>query len=104
MSDKTTGIMFYNTKKSSPNAPDFSGRVEMDDDFLSALAAAPRDENGKVVLRLAGWRKTSAKSGNDFISLSAEPMREAQGGGGQRSSGREEPSRGKTFNDDEIPF
>lgn len=61
-----TGVLFSNRTKTNPKAPDYSGDLYVD---LSTLKV----EDGKVEIRLAGWKKT-AKNGSVFLSLAADTM------------------------------
>jgi hypothetical protein len=63
--DKTNRGEFYREEgKKNPNGPDYTG---------------PLDVNG-VQYRLAGWIKTSKKTGKKFLSLAIEPKSEAETG------------------------
>jgi uncharacterized protein (DUF736 family) len=57
-----SGAFFANTVKTNPKAPDYQGDILVD---LKALGIG----EGKYSLKLAGWKKTSAK-GTSFLSLS----------------------------------
>jgi uncharacterized protein (DUF736 family) len=57
-----SGALFSNTVKTNPKAPDYQGDVLVD---LKVLGIG----EGKHTLKLAGWKKTSAK-GTSFLSLS----------------------------------
>ena len=58
-----SGAFFANTVKTNPKAPDYQGDILVD---LKTLGIG----EGKYSLKLAGWKKTSAK-GTSFLSLSA---------------------------------
>jgi hypothetical protein len=57
-----SGAFFANTVKTNPKAPDYQGDILVD---LKTLGIG----EGKYSLKLAGWKKTSAK-GTSFLSLS----------------------------------
>ena len=54
-----SGTLFQNKVKKNPKSPDYQGDMTLD---LSALGIG----NGKAKLRIAGWKKTSAK-GTVFV-------------------------------------
>lgn len=51
-----TGILFREDNPTNPAAPDYTGRVQI---------------NG-TTYRLAGWLRTSSKTGRRFVSLKLE--------------------------------
>jgi hypothetical protein len=57
-----SGAFFANTVKTNPKGPDYQGDILVD---LKTLGIG----DGKYTLKLAGWKKTSAK-GTSFLSLS----------------------------------
>jgi uncharacterized protein (DUF736 family) len=69
--------LFKNTRKESGNQPDFTGPGSVSVESLKAIYEAAvanqvsLDDRGNVVVRVAGWKKTSA-SGNAYISLSLQ--------------------------------
>jgi hypothetical protein len=93
MSDReylNSGTLFHNAVKKNPKAPDYQGDVLLD---LGKLGIG----NGKAKLRLAGWKKISAK-GTTFLSLSVSEYKEREEGGYQRAQ-----SKQNSFDGDE-PF
>ena len=73
-----SGSLFFNQKKSSDKAPDFTGTLTIGED----LAALIRKSPGSVQFRLAGWKKVTS-TGNNWLSISV--------------SNNEPPKDGKTF-------
>jgi uncharacterized protein (DUF736 family) len=69
--------LFKNTRKESENQPDFTGPGSVSIENLKAIYEAAVanqvsfDDRGNVVVRVAGWKKTSS-SGNAYISLSLQ--------------------------------
>ena len=69
--------LFKNTRKETENQPDFTGPGSVSIENLKALYEAAvanqvvLDDRGNVVIRVAGWKKTST-SGNAYISLSLQ--------------------------------
>ncbi len=69
--------LFKNTRKEAENQPDFTGPGSVSIENLKALYEAAvanqvaLDDRGNVVVRVAGWKKSSA-SGNAYISLSLQ--------------------------------
>jgi uncharacterized protein (DUF736 family) len=69
--------LFKNTRKETENQPDFTGPGSVSIESLKALYEAAvanqvvLDDRGNVVVRVAGWKKTSS-SGNAYISLSLQ--------------------------------
>ncbi len=100
--DKTGGILFIESKKSSPKAPDFTGEVEFLRDEVMHLVEALKAGN-EAKLRIAGWKKVSTK-GNKFISLGLEIPRKASDEGTKSSEGDGWGDDDKDDLDDQIPF
>ena len=69
--------LFKNDRKESPNQPDFTGPGTVTPETLKAMydAAVSNhavfDDNGAIKIRVAGWKKESAK-GVAYISLSIQ--------------------------------
>lgn len=78
MVDKRAGaVLFPNKKKSGPNAPDYTGKVTLDEDLITFIQATFDKTGDMVELDLAGWKKTSS-NGSTFLSLAVKPPRERQ--------------------------
>ena len=86
-----TGVLFRNEEKDDqhPNWADFKGSCEV----------------GGVEHWISAWvkefKKGRAKEGKKYFSLSFQP-KESRGGGGSKSSKRDEPEPAKKS--DDIPF
>ena len=69
--------LFKNERKESQNQPDFTGPGSVTPENLKALyeaavgGQAVFDDNGNIKIRVAGWKKESAK-GTAYISLSIQ--------------------------------
>jgi uncharacterized protein (DUF736 family) len=69
--------LFKNERKESANQPDFTGPGSVTPDDLKAIydaalsGKAVFDEKGSIKVRIAGWKKESAK-GTAYISLSLQ--------------------------------
>jgi len=69
--------LFKNDRKESPMQPDFTGPGTVTPENLKALYEAALsdqavfDEKGAIKVRVAGWKKESAK-GTPYISLSLQ--------------------------------
>lgn len=82
-----SGALFVNRVKKKEKSPDYSGELLLD---LESFGAG----EGKVKVRLAGWKKVG-KSGTTFLSLSASAPLE----------NKEEPRQAQQQDfDDDIPF
>lgn len=90
-----SGIFFREDNKKSERAPDFSGRLVLDDETMDALVAARR-AGEPLEVSIAGWGK-QGQSGKSFISMKVQAARSNQS---QPSPRRD---RGRDI-DDEIPF
>lgn len=88
-----SGTLFQNKVKKNPKSPDYQGDMTLD---LSALGIG----NGKAKLRIAGWKKTSAK-GTVFLSLNISEFKEREEGGGYS---RAPAPRQQDDDDGDIPF
>jgi uncharacterized protein (DUF736 family) len=73
-----SGSLFFNQKKSSDKAPDFTGTLTIGEDLADLIRKSP----GSVQFRLAGWKKVTS-TGNNWLSISV--------------SNNEPPKNGKTF-------
>lgn len=61
-----TGYLNSN-KKSSDRQPDFRAEIAVDSKFIKGLADAAA--KGGAVVYMAGWKGTSQKTGDPYISL-----------------------------------
>jgi hypothetical protein len=100
--DKSGGVLFIEEKKKSQNAPDFTGEVEFLREEVMHLVEALKAGN-EAKLRIAGWKKVSAK-GKKFISLSLEIPRSSEGGGQKKETPSDGWGDDDNDLDDEIPF
>ena len=105
-----SGRLFANNRKSSPNAPDVKGDLEISREVLDHLIDCY--ENGQPIkMDIAGWKK-AMKKGGTFYSLSASiPWMKNNSGQDQTKSvpERKRPVQDSIldgFDDpnDEIPF
>lgn len=77
MADTINASIFKNERKEKDNQPDFTGPGTVTPDALKAIYEAALgdqavfDEKGAIKVRVAGWRKESAK-GTPYISLSIQ--------------------------------
>jgi len=62
-----TGSLFANKEKKSPQSPDYQGDILVDVSTLEVV-------NGVAKVKLAGWKKTSAK-GLVYLSLSVDTFK-----------------------------
>jgi uncharacterized protein (DUF736 family) len=62
-----TGSLFANKEKKSPQSPDYQGDILVDVSTLEVV-------NGVAKIKLAGWKKTSAK-GLVYLSLSVDTFK-----------------------------
>ena len=69
--------LFKNERKESQNQPDFTGPGSVTPENLKALyeaavgGQAVFDDNGNIKIRVAGWKKESAK-GTAYISMAIQ--------------------------------
>lgn len=82
-----SGVLFTNDRKQKPNQPDYTGDLELSDEVINDLVEQMSRGNAKPKLRLAGWKKTSKKTGKAFVSLTGSLFQEK-----------------KTLTDEEVPF
>lgn len=72
---RINAALFKNERKETDAQPDFTGPGSVTPDDLKAFYEAAIadqaqfDDRGNIVVRIAGWRKQSAK-GTNYISLS----------------------------------
>ncbi len=64
-----TGLLFTNTFKTKEAAPDMTGDIKFERDFL--LEMINRSEGEEVVIKLGAWLKKD-KRGNRMVSLKAD--------------------------------
>ena len=92
-----SGTLFVNTQKKSENGPDYSGTITIGGDLLEEI----RNASGTVDIKIAGWKKTSQKTGTTFLSLSVQS-------GSQQGNGRtyKKPAfnNGKANKNDDAPW
>ena len=75
MPDAINASLFKNERKEKENQPDFTGPGSITPESLKAIYEAALsdqavfDDKGAIKVRVAGWRKESAK-GVPYISLS----------------------------------
>jgi len=73
MADRSnTGILFQNDRKSAPNQPDHTGKLELGRDLIK-WAAGEIAAGRTAEVSLAAWVKRGAKG--DFLSLKASEPR-----------------------------
>ncbi len=86
-----TGSLFANKEKKSPQSPDYQGDVLVDVSKLEVV-------NGVAKIKLAGWKKTSAK-GLVYLSLSVDTFK-------PRTEAPQQRPRAASVADeqDDIPF
>ena len=65
-----TGALFATKAKTNPKAPDYSGDLYID---LNGMDV----KNGKVEIRLAGWKKQT-KAGSVFLSIAVDKYERKQ--------------------------
>ena len=84
-----TGSLFANKEKKSPQSPDYQGDILVDVSTLEVI-------NGVAKVKLAGWKKTSAK-GLVYLSLSVDTFKP--------KAAQEQPrQRSVADEQDDIPF
>jgi|TARA_B000000609_G_C23981440_1_gene244697 hypothetical protein len=72
-----SGVLFTNNNKKTPNQPDYTGDLELSDEVINDLVEQMSRGNPKPKLRLAGWKKTSKKTGATFVSLTGSMYQES---------------------------
>ncbi len=113
--DREGGAFFSNSKKQTPNAPDFRGEMRLSREVIENLNQQLQAGVQFPAIELSGWKKTS-NSGTTYISMSGrkpyvkgdqnQQQRQAPQGGWGGSSGQSSgwsPSKGNALEDD-IPF
>lgn len=92
-----SGSLFLEDKKNA-NAPDFKGSISLDAELITSLYL--RVKTGQPAnIEVAGWRRSSQKTGKSFLSVTAQqPLKE-------RSQGVPQPSQQAPLpDDDDLPF
>ena len=102
--DKGWLNIFTVNKKSSPKAPDYRGTLTIDDDFLSQIASAPRDAEGRIELEFSGWNKVGPKAGNYISGSVQKPYKSAQQNGGGSGFSAQQKADNQPLIDDDIPW
>lgn len=90
-----SGSLFFNQKKSSDKAPDFTGTLTIGEELAELLRRSP----GSVQFRLAGWKKVTS-TGNNWLSISVSTS-EPQNKGSFNSNGY---SKKRTVVNDDAPW
>lgn len=72
---KGRGALFPQLNKSSERAPDYNGPLRIPLELIEAMLQMPTDEEGRVEMRMAGWRTVSQR-GSEYISIALEVSRE----------------------------
>jgi len=85
-----TGSLFANKEKKSPQSPDYQGDILVDVSKLEVV-------NGVAKIKLAGWKKTSAK-GLVYLSLSVDTFKP------KSAEQPRQPAASLETLDDDIPF
>ena len=89
-----SGRLFANNRKSSPNAPDVKGDLEIGREVLDHLIDCY--ENGQPIkMDIAGWKKAK-QNGEPFLSLRVQIKRERQE--------LQAAPQAQPFHDDPLPF
>ena len=73
-----SGVLFTNERKQTPKQPDYTGDLELSDEVINDLVDQMSRGNAKPKLRIAGWKKTSKKTGKVFVSLIGSKFEERQ--------------------------
>ena len=97
---KSHGSIFEERNKKRDNLPDYTGHFDITREFIEALKDAPRDEYGKVKIRVAGWNKRGPN--RDYIGCEiqiAQPPREDRNSGNDRRDDKRD-DRGSDRRDD----
>lgn len=84
-----TGALFASKAKTNPKAPDYTGDLYIDLEGLEV-------KNGKVEVRLAGWKRQS-KSGMTFLSISVDKYE-------KKEAPKPTPMQQIQDLDDDVPF
>ena len=91
-----SGVLFVNDRKQKQTSPDYTGRLELSDEVINDLVSQMERGETKPSLSLAGWKKTSNKTGKTFLSLLGSVNRPQNG-----AAQTQQQSNGL---DDDIPF
>jgi hypothetical protein len=91
-----SGVLFTNDRKQKPNQPDYTGDLELSDEVINDLVEQMSRGNPKPKLRLAGWKKTSQKTGKTFVSMIGSKFEERQQA--------QQPQANNAPISDDIPF
>ena len=94
-----SGRLFSNNKKTSPKAPDVTGKLEISKELLDYLVKCS-NKGQPIAMDLAGWRKQSRSTSGSWYSLAASLPYAARL---EDSGAPVARSTVDTF-DDEIPF
>lgn len=92
-----SGSLFVNTNKKSENAPDYSGTITIGGDLLEEIRGA----DGTIDIKIAGWKKTSQKTGTTFLSLSVQSGTQ---GNGRAPAKKPVYSNRRTEKNDDAPW
>ena len=105
MSQYPPGGAIFPQEKKTPQSPDYTGYVEIDDAMLSDLAAEiQRSPEKKTRIRLAVWRQQSRNSGKNFLSVKPSTL-SSRPNPNQNTQVNQTPAAGAAPPmDDEIPF
>tara|TARA_E500000318_G_scaffold74336_1_gene68993 strand:+ start:1215 stop:1529 length:315 start_codon:yes stop_codon:yes gene_type:complete len=97
-----SGVLFTNDRKQKPNQPDYTGDLELSDEVINDLVEQMSRGVTKPKLRLAGWKKTSQKTGKVFVSLTGSMYQESN----QKKENADgfAPQRAQAVTGDDIPF
>lgn len=91
-----SGVLFTNERKQKETSPDYTGQLELSDEVVSDLVDQISRGETKPSLSLAGWKKTSRKTGKVFLSLVGSIKRPPQ-------EGQQSAPASQAVND-EVPF
>jgi hypothetical protein len=97
-----SGVLFTNDRKQKANQPDYIGDLELSDEVINDLVEQMSRGNKKPKLRLAGWKKTSNKTGKVFVSLLGSMYQESN----QKKENADgfAPQRPQNLTQDDVPF
>jgi hypothetical protein len=90
-----SGALFTNERKTADSHPDYNGSLEFSEEVIRDMVdMLKRGETPKC--DLAGWKKTSTKTGKTFLSISAKVAfkkdgSSSGGGGGNVTKFKEIP-------------
>lgn len=69
-SNKSSGVLFINNKRTSDKAPDMTGSVELSKELLKHLIECANN-NKPIKFKLAAWRREHENAGR-YLSILAE--------------------------------